>query len=545
MTTFRGAGPCTRGDPGGRPQEAIFRRGQQQGDLRDTLDPRLLAVTYQGAVDSMLAYLDAYPETDAERHAETVAEILLSGAVPAPAPARGTHGPRILRAQHRRSVDQGEGSTMAEFAATVYQNEFLPEGGTDVNAIVTVTCTGVGAVGAAGRAGAGDAGEMIIIDTSGSMGRTRMEAAKQAADAALDQIADGTWFALVAGTHVAYLAYPSVRSGPGMVQMDPNRRFQAHQAVQQLRADGGTAMGQWLTLAARLFDSVGGQDGGALTKRHAILLTDGENHNETPDQLSAAIAAVAGRFQCDCRGVGVDWQVAEVRRIAQALLGTVDIVPEPAELRAEFAALMQASMARGIAAADLRVWTPQGAQLLFVRQVSPSVEDLTARRTEVNALTGAYPTGSWGDESRDFHVAVRLPAKSLGQEQLAARVQLAVGPDVVAQSLVKAKWSDDEGLTTRINAEVAHYTGQTELAQAIQEGLAAKAAGDEATATTRLGRAVQLAEATGNAEATTRLRKVVDIDDPGTGTVRLRRDVQKADEMALDTASTKTTRIRS
>ena len=27
---------------------------------------------------------------------------------------------------------------MAEFTATVYQNEFLPDGGTDVNAIVTV-----------------------------------------------------------------------------------------------------------------------------------------------------------------------------------------------------------------------------------------------------------------------------------------------------------------------------------------------------------------------------------------------------------------------
>lgn len=430
---------------------------------------------------------------------------------------------------------------MAEFAAVVYQNEFLPEGGTDVNAIVTVTCTGAGA---AGRTGSGDAGEIIIVDTSGSMGRTRMEAAKQAADAGIDQIADGTWFAVVAGTHQAYLAYPPVRSGPGMVLMDPDRRFQAHQAVQQLRADGGTAMGQWLTLAARLFDSVVGP-GGGLTKRHAILLTDGENHNETPDQLSAAIADVAGRFQCDCRGVGVDWQVAEVRRIAQALLGTVDIVPEPGQLQAEFASLMQASMARGVAAADLRVWTPQGAQLLFVRQVSPSVEDLTTRRTDVNALTGAYPTGSWGDESRDYHVAVRLPAKSLGQEQLAARVQLAVGPDVVAQSLVKARWSDDEGLTTRINPEVAHYTGQTELAEAIQEGLAAKAAGDDATATTRLGRAVQLAAATGNGEATTRLRKVVDIDDPGTGTVRLRRDVEKADEMALDTASTKTTRIRS
>ena len=58
-----------------------------------------------------------------------------------------------------------------------------------------------------------------------------------------------------------------------------------------------------------------------LAQRHAILLTDGENHNESPEQLTQPIAAVTGRFQCDCRGVGVDWQVAEVRRIAQALLG--------------------------------------------------------------------------------------------------------------------------------------------------------------------------------------------------------------------------------
>jgi len=242
--------------------------------------------------------------------------------------------------------------------------------------------------------------------------------------------------------------------------------------------------------------------------------------------------------------VGVDWQVAEVRRIAQALLGSVDIIPEPDQMSQVFSELMQQSMSRGVADAQLRVWAPQGAQVLFVRQVSPTVEDLTARRVEVNPLTGGYPTGSWGDESRDYHVSVRLAAKGIGQEQLAARVQLAVADQVVAQSLIKAKWSDDEGLTTRINPEVAHYTGQTELAEAIQDGLAAKAAGDEETATTKLGRAVQLAAETGNEEATTRLRKVVDIEDSETGTVRLKRAVDKADEMALDTASTKTTRIR-
>jgi hypothetical protein len=424
---------------------------------------------------------------------------------------------------------------MAEFSAAVYQNEFLPDGGTDVHAIVTITASGAGA---AGQSGSGDAGEIVIVDTSGSMGADGIRAAKVAADAAIDQILDGVWFAVISGNDRAQLAFPASPE-PVMVRMDPRARMAAKDAVSRFYADGGTAMGTWLRLAARVFATVP-----SLTQKHAILLTDGENQHETPEQLTATIEAVTGQFQCDCRGVGDRWQVAEVRRIATALLGTVDIIPAPDQMAAEFEALIRRSMSRGIAGADMRVWAPQGAQVLFVRQVAPTVEDLTNRRTEVNALTSAYPTGSWGDESRDYHVAIRLAAKAVGQEQLAARVQLAIADQVVAQGLVKALWSNDEALTTRISPEVAHYTGQTELADAIQEGLAAKAAGDTATATTKLGRAVQLAAETGNEEATSKLRKVVEIDDPDTGTVRLKRTVDKLDEMALDTASTKTTRVK-
>lgn len=68
--------------------------------------------------------------------------------------------------------------------------------------------------------------------------------------------------------------------------------------------------------------------------------------------------------------------------------------------------------------------------------------------------------------------------------------------------------------------------------------------GDDATATAKLGRAVQLAAETGNDETTAKLAKVVDIDDPNAGTVHLRRSVDKLDEMALNTASTKTTRVK-
>jgi hypothetical protein len=425
---------------------------------------------------------------------------------------------------------------MPTFTAEVFQNEFLSEGATDVHAVVSVTCSGAGE---AGRGEGGDAAEIIIIDTSGSMMNAKIDAAKAAAAVAVDQILDGTWFAIIAGTHVASRAFPYPNARVAMVQMEPGARAAAKEAISYLRADGGTAIGSWLLLAAELFDVVP-----SATQRHAILLTDGKNQSERSYEFEDAIQAVTGRFQCDCRGVGADWDVAELRRVSSALLGSIDLIRDPSSLAEDFQAMVAQAMSRGVAEATLRVWAPQGSQLLFVRQVSPTVEDLTPRRVEINPLTGAFPTGSWADESREYHVAIRVAPQPVGQERLAARVQLAVRDEVVAQGLVKARWSADDALTARIDPAVAHYTGQAELAEAIQEGLAAKAAGDEATATAKLGRAVALAAESGNEEATAKLRKVVDIDDVATGKVRLKRSVDRLDEMALDTASTKTSRVK-
>jgi hypothetical protein len=427
---------------------------------------------------------------------------------------------------------------MADFTAEVFQNEFLPDGGTDVHAIVRITSAGASAGASAGLADPGSAAEVIHIDTSGSMGRRGVQAAGEAAKAALAEIVDGTLFSIVAGNGTAQIVYPYSHQG-ALVPMSARTRAEAGRAIDGLRANGGTAMGTWLTLARQIFETVP-----HVTKRHAILLTDGVNEGETPASLQAAVRGCIGVFQCDCRGVGDQWRVEEVRGIASALLGTVDLIPAPEEMAAEFEAMMRASMSRGVANAELRVWVPQGAELLFVKQVSPTLEDLTPRRQPINPLTNAYPTGAWSDESRDYHVAVRLPARTLGQEQLAARVQISLGSDPLAQGLVKAKWSNDDSLTTRIDPAVAAYTGQAELATVIQEGLAAKAAGQDDVATAKLGRAVQLADQTGNDEMTSRLRKVVEIDDADTGTVRLKKGASRIDEMSLDTASTKTSRVR-
>ena len=425
---------------------------------------------------------------------------------------------------------------MPQFSAEVFQNEFLSDGATDIHAVVSVTASGTGE---AGRAGGSEAAEIIIVDTSGSMMDAKIREVRAAAAVAVDQILDGTWFAIIAGTHIATRAFPYPNATMPMVRMEPGARAAAKEAVSRFVADGGTAIGSWLRLAAELFDTVP-----QARQRHAILLTDGQNQSEPQADFEASIRAVTGRYQCDCRGVGSDWEVSELRKVASALLGSVDLIADPSAMAADFEAMMRQSMSRGVAEAKLRVWAPQGSQLLFVRQVSPTVEDLTARRVAVNQLTGDFPTGAWGDESRDYHVAIRVQPQPVGLERLAGRIQLVVGDQVVSQGLVKARWSDDESLTTRIDPAVAHYTGQTRLAELVREGIDAKASGDLGTATTKLGAAAKLAAETGNDEMTSRLRKVVEIEDAATGTVRLRRDAQKIDEMALDTASTKTTRVK-
>jgi hypothetical protein len=382
-----------------------------------------------------------------------------------------------------------------------------------------------------------------MVDCSGSMDHppTKMRNARDATAAAIDTLRDGVHFAVVAGTHLAREVYP----GDGRLAVaGPDTREQAKQALRKLSAGGGTAIGTWLRRADRLLASAD------VAIRHGILLTDGRNEHESPEDLKAALDTCAGRFTCDARGVGTDWEVKEVTGVASALLGTADIVADPAGLAADFTRMMETAMGKEVADVSLRLWTPAGATVTFVKQVAPTVEELTGRRTEAGPRAGDYPLGSWGDESRDYHLCVEVPPAAVGQEMLAARVSLVIPhPDgrvqnLGAQGLVRAVWTDDLAASTSINPQVAHYTGQAELAEVIQEGLDLRKVGDIDGATAKLGRAVQLASASGNADTAKLLAKVVDVVDAATGTVRLKAKVEEADEMTLETRSTKTVRVK-
>ena len=424
---------------------------------------------------------------------------------------------------------------MASFSLESFQNPYLSEGADRLDAIVTVTASeDVTAAAPTPPLLLG-----FIIDTSGSMEGDRINAVRGAVETAVQLLAPKDRFFIVAFANYGRVVVPTTTASD-------QAKVGAMRAIQGLEAAGGTAMSQGLAAARSLFANT--PDAIA----ECVFLTDGKNESEMPAEVEHELARCEGVFACDCWGIGTDWRVGEVQDIARRLLGKASLIPGPDGVEAAFRAAVGKAQSKSIKDARMRVWTPAGAEILSFKQVSPTIEDLTRRATKVNPQVRDYPTGAWAPgESRDYQLAVRVTPGRVGDEMLAARPSFVyIQPDGMetevkaAESRVFAHWTADESLSSRLDATVAHYNGQDELAASIQKGLEAREKGDETVATELLGRAVQIAHESGNAEMTTRLKKVVDVEDPATGTVKLKKSVNKAAAMDLELESTTTRRAR-
>jgi hypothetical protein len=418
----------------------------------------------------------------------------------------------------------------ANFQAEVFQNAYLPAGSTEVHAIMTVTTLGT-AISESPQASS-DRLFGIICDTSGSMDGAKIQSAKKAIIQLIEMLPEDVHFFVIAGSG---RAKPIV----SVMRADAINKEAAIKLIRsEITANGGTRISTWLEAAYQQFQIMPN------AIRQALLLTDGQNDFGDAEDLETKLQACEGVFQCDCRGVGTDWQVKQLQTIGNRLLGTTDIIAAPDQITSDFQSILGKALGKNVADVKLRLWSPQGADILYCKQVSPSIADLTGQR--LNPQTLDYPTGAWAaQESRDYHFCIKVNPGNVGDEMLAGRASLIAteaGVETkIAEGKILATWTEDEAKSTRIDRTVAHYTGQAELAQSIQEGLAARSAGNIEVATIKLEKAVRLAAASGNEATTKLLKSVVDIDDAGT--VRLKRNVEKLDEMALETRSTVTTRI--
>ena len=419
-----------------------------------------------------------------------------------------------------------------QFKAEVFQNQYLPQNANEVHAIMTVTVLEGEGVTATNS---GDRLFGVICDTSGSMGGEKIHAAKRAMDKIVNLLPEDASFFIVTGTGNAQLVF-------SVSKATRENKEQAIAAIKKINASGGTVISKWLFEALKQFEKM------PHALRQGLLLTDGQNDDSDEKQLNQVLQACEGVFQCDCRGVGTDWRVKQLQQISGKLLGTTDIIPNAEMIEADFRAILEKALSKNVTDVALRLWTPQVAKVLFCKQVSPDIVDLTNRAKVVKNQVCDYPTGAWGkNESRDYHFCIQVQPGNVGDEMLAGRASLIYTVNSVETKVAEARilgiWTDDDAKSTKINRRVAHYTGQAELAQSIQEGLEARDRGNIEVATTKLGKAVQLAHESGNEATAKLLKKVVDIEDAVTGTVRLKRDVAKEDAMALETRSTKTTRI--
>jgi uncharacterized protein YegL len=419
-----------------------------------------------------------------------------------------------------------------QFKAEVYQNQFLPQGLKEVHAIMTVIADNDGVISTNSSVGKLFG---VICDISGSMGGEKIRSAKTAMIKIVELLPEDTSFFIVTGSSSANLIFPAARA-------TKENKENAIASIKKISANGGTVISRWLSEALKQFQKMPN------ALRQALLLTDGQNDDSDEYSLEVVLKSCEGVFQCDCRGVGTDWRVKQLQEISGKLLGTTDIIAKPEMIEADFQAILAKAMSKNVSDVSLRLWTPQGAQVMYCKQVSPDIVDLTQRAKAVKAQVYDYPTGAWGkSESRDYHFCIQVNPGNVGDEMLAGRASLIYtlnGVETkVAEARILAVWTDDDAKSTKIDRRVAHYTGQAELAQSIQEGLEARDRGDIEVATAKLGKAVKIAHNSGNEATAKLLKKVVDIEDAATGTVKIKREIAKEDAMALETRSTKTTRI--
>lgn len=404
------------------------------------------------------------------------------------------------------------------FGLQVDQNPNLAVGATGVHAIVEISAADPPA------ARAPDAAEVLIIDTSKSMTGEKIEQARLAAAAAVDTMRDGVFFAVVSGASTASMVFPPE---PGMVRADEATRAAAMAALARLEAAGATAMSTWLRFADSLFDAA------ATDLRHALMLTDGQNVEGTA-QLAAALAHCSGRFVCDCRGVGEDWSMTQLKQIAGALLGTWKPIAQPDQLAGDFREVLSRSMRKRVGDVVLRVRKPPVARIVYLARVRPDIEELTALGVESgDGRVVEFPIGSWGEEVRAYDLRMELAQRDLRIETdtlgRAAGVEVVLpasapgaDPVVAARGSVLVTWTGNVALSGRINEKVAGYSGQQELARAVNDAVRAWDEQREPKATRLLGRAVALAHELGRFDVLEHLSRIAEIEDPAAGRVRAR-----------------------
>ncbi|MFJ3794444.1 protein kinase [Kitasatospora sp. NPDC090091] len=370
------------------------------------------------ALDRLVMQLLAKDPADRPADAAAVSDALRSlGSEPVgPVPPAWPATPPAPRAR-----PDGAATTDAEPALrlTSFYDDHLPSGATEAQALIEVIGTGAGANG---TAAAPPRALVFLLGLSEELPEADLRAVRQAVAEAVDGLDDNASFAIVAGSEYARMLYPeTLRLAPASAAAKAGARA----ALERLEPIRDAAFGRWIRLADQLFSAH------SAAVRTAVMLIDLVAEAETPDALAAALASCTGRFTCHARGLGTNWEVAQLRSVSEALGGTVNIVEAPASptsgIEQELARIVgrtRQSVARDLA---LRITAPAGGRVRFLKQVTPELVDLTARAHPVGPGTTEYAVAAPDNETRDYHLCLDLPPGRHG-DQIAAVAEIVLLP---------------------------------------------------------------------------------------------------------------------
>jgi len=341
----------------------------------------------------------------------------------------------------------------------------------------------------------------LIVDVSGSMQGAKFNNAISTVEDLLMHTPNGIMLQVVVFDDNGKEVVPLTRLTNEVNRENLVSTFRRNLKKEQIF--GGTAMSTGIRAALAAQTKVPGN-----LARYGIFLSDGQNTEQESLLAGAVKAAAEAQMHLCAYGYGNDWKPDELTKMAQITQGWMPkAVPQPEALLEEMSRLI-IRMANTVASdVVLRLWTPTGARILSVSQAYPDwVKGEAAPLGDDHTWVVPVPPMSTKDH-RDFIVHIELAAVGARVVAMKPSVVYASGGDRIEEKGDQTTWmileqTHDNAQSNQVNAVVAGYLGQGQLAASTRAMTEALAAGDKQAAERHRTEALDIAQTVGNRQMT-------------------------------------------
>lgn len=418
-----------------------------------------------------------------------------------------------------------------DFKVNTHFNPYLELSEKRFNAILTINA----AIQATDRI---NANRIIgfILDSSLSVTQRDFECLKFSFREAIDLLDESCHFFVVS------VANPTKTIVP-LTKANPEARRQAKAVVSNIHNGGGTRISLSLQAALAEIEKLPNAIG------EVILLTDGQNHPEDTPNLHHALANCHGRFRCEPRIIGQNYNVDLIKGIANSLSGTAKLVNPTGTLKDSLVSFIHAAQARSIEEVYLRLEMQRGVKVEVFKQMHPTLLPMTDKAIRYDNNIFDFPTGTWGNDYRAYLLTFNVVAENDSTEQEICTPSLIYSRNgessTILGSTMRVVRTTQPALSTPLDQHVAHYTEQETLSINIRQGIDALRRHEFDDAIRLLGEAVRLAQESNNMERLANLQNLVTIENAAEGKIAIRAEVEDWHLNSAELLSDQTLRLTS